>query len=207
MKMLGSKTIETERLYLRSSQMEEQKRLWEILMIPEVNKWYLVSSKKHANDKDYWSWKTQEKFYKSKVDNANNSDVFGWSVFLKNEYTNSGKEEVIGQVTAQESGEDITIRDVGWYIDPIYQRKGYATEAIEAMLTYLFNEVGINGISSSAVKDNTASCKIFEKLGFSKTGEVTKESPYTFYDGILTFSKYELIKDYYLKNENIRIRR
>ena len=33
-----TKNIETERLILRSSKMEEQKRLWEILMIPEVNK-------------------------------------------------------------------------------------------------------------------------------------------------------------------------
>ena len=50
MKYLGSKEIETERLFLRSSKMPEQKRLWEILMIPEVNKWYLTSSKKNANN-------------------------------------------------------------------------------------------------------------------------------------------------------------
>lgn len=46
MNLIGSKTIETERLILKSSKMEEQKRLWEILMIPEVNKWYLTSAKK-----------------------------------------------------------------------------------------------------------------------------------------------------------------
>ena len=46
MKLIGIKTIETERLILRSSKMEEQKRLWEILMIPEVNKWYLVRCQK-----------------------------------------------------------------------------------------------------------------------------------------------------------------
>lgn len=123
MNLIGSKTLETKKLILRSSRIEEQKRLWEILMLPEVNKWYLTSSKKNANNKEYWSWKTQEKFYKTKVDNANNGDVFGWSIFLKREYTKSAKEEVIGQITAQETGKDITIRDVGWYIDPIYQKK------------------------------------------------------------------------------------
>lgn len=40
MNLTGNRTIETERLILRSSKMEEQKRLWEILMIPKVNKWY-----------------------------------------------------------------------------------------------------------------------------------------------------------------------
>ena len=170
-------------------------------MIPEVNKWYLTSAKKHAHNPEHWTWKTQEKFYKYKVDNADNNDVFVWSVFLKAEYTNSSHEEVIGQVSAQENGEDITIRDVGWFIDPIYQGKGYATEAAKAMIDYMFKKVEVNKISSGAVKDNIASCKTFEKLGFIKIGEIIKESPYTFYDGILTFSKYGLTReDYY--NEN-----
>ncbi len=201
MNLIGSKTIETERLILKASKMAEQKRLWEILMIPEVNKWYLTSAKKHAHNPEHWTWETQEKFYKYKVDNADNNDVFVWSVFLKAEYTNSSHEEVIGQVSAQENGEDITIRDVGWFIDPIYQGKGYATEAAKAMIDYMFKKVEVNKISSGAVKDNIASCKTFEKLGFIKIGEIIKESPYTFYDGILTFSKYGLTReDYY--NEN-----
>ena len=171
-------------------------------MIPEVNKWYLTGAKKHANNPSHWTWKNQEKFYKSKVEKADNNDVFIWSVFLKPEYTNSDYEEVIGQVSAQENGEDITIRDVGWYMDPAYQGKGYATEAAKAMINYMFKEVEIKAISSGAVKDNLASCRIFEKLGFNKIGEVEEESPYTFYDGILTFSKYGLTKEYYFNNEN-----
>ena len=195
MNLIGSKTIETERLILKSSKMEEQKRLWEILMIPEVSKWYLVGAKKYANNPSHWIWETQEKFYKSKVEKSKNNDVFVWSIFLKPKYTNSGHEEVIGQVSAQESGEDITIRDVGWYMDPGYQGKGYATEAALAMIDYMFNAVEINAISSGAVKDNIASCRIFEKLGFNKIGEISEESPYTFYEGILLFSKYKLTRD------------
>ena len=194
MKLIGSKTIETERLILRSSKMEEQKRLWEILMMPSVNKWYLTSAKKHANNPSHWTWETQEKFYKSKVEKADNNDVFTWSVFLKPQYTNSGNEEVIGQVSAQENGEDLSIRDVGWFIDPLYWNKGYATEAAKAMIDYMFNEVEIKKISSGAVKDNFGSCKIFEKLGFTKICDIEEESPYTFYDEKLVFSKYELSK-------------
>lgn len=76
-------------------------------MIPKVNKWYLTGAKRHANKHEHWTWENQEKFYKSKVLNANNKDVFVWSVFLKPEYTNNGCEEIIGQVSAQESGEDM----------------------------------------------------------------------------------------------------
>ena len=205
MNMIGSKKIETERLILRSSKMEEQKRLWKILMIPEVNKWYLTGAKKNSNNPSHWAWKSQVQFYKSKVDKANNNNVFVWSIFLKPRYTKSGYEEVIGQISAQEQGNDITIRDVGWYIDPTYQGKGYATEAAKAMIDYMFKEVEINSILSGAVKENIASCRMFEKLGFSKINEIEEESPYTFYDGLLTFSKYELIRKEYLENENNRI--
>ncbi len=75
------------------------------------------------------------------------------------------------------------------------------------MIDYMFKEAEINEISSGAVKENYSSCKMFEKLGFNKIGEVEEESPYTFYDGILTFSKYGLTKEYYFNNENNRIRR
>ena len=44
----------------------------------------------------------------------------------------------------------------------------------------------------------------FEKLNFKKIGEELRESPYTFYDGILVFSKYELNKEDY-RNGNCRI--
>ena len=75
------------------------------------------------------------------------------------------------------------------------------------MIDYMFNEVEINSISSGAVKDNLASWRIFEKLGFNKICEVEEESHYTFYDGILTFSKYGLTKGwYYFNNENNRVR-
>ena len=108
-----------------------------------------------------------------------------------------GKEEVIGQISAQENGNDIEIRDIGWFIDEKYQNNGYASEAAKAMIDYMFKEVRISKILSGAVKDNIPSCKIFEKLGFKKICEVEEISPYTFYDGLLTFSKYELMKDAY----------
>ena len=203
MNLIGSKTIETKRLILRSSSMEEQKRLWEILMDPEVNKFYLTSAKGKANDKEYWTWQVQEKFYKSKVNKANNPDTFVWSIFLKPEYTVSGKEEVIGQVSAQENGNDIKVRDVGWFIDKNYQGNGYAKEAATAMIDYMFKEVEIDKISSGAVRDNIPSCKIFKRLGFTKIGEVEEDSPYTFYDGRLIFSKYELTREMYLSQVQI----
>ena len=42
MKYLGSSTIETDRLVLKAQTMDEQYYLWKVLMIPEVNKYFLT---------------------------------------------------------------------------------------------------------------------------------------------------------------------
>ena len=64
MKFLGSKTIETDRLILKAQTMDEQHYLWSILMLPEVNKYYLTVPKKFREKlKD---WEKQEVFYQKK---------------------------------------------------------------------------------------------------------------------------------------------
>ena len=45
MKYLGSKTLETNRLILKAQTMDEQKYLWSVLMIPDVNRYYLTVPK------------------------------------------------------------------------------------------------------------------------------------------------------------------
>ena len=42
MRYLGSSTIETDRLVLKAQTMDEQCFLWNVLMIPEVNKYFLT---------------------------------------------------------------------------------------------------------------------------------------------------------------------
>lgn len=46
MNYLGSKRIVTKRLELRSQTMDEQKYLWDLLMIPEVNRYFLSVPRK-----------------------------------------------------------------------------------------------------------------------------------------------------------------
>ena len=190
MKFLGSKTIETERLILKPQTMEEQKRLWEILMIPEVNRLYLSIPRKF---KDKLSdWEKQEPFYQKDMEHANDLNVFRWSLFLKK----TG--ECIGRYSSQDGPfeDKPEIRDVGWYIDPKYNGKGYGTEAAKAMIDYMFKEVEIDEIRTSAAIINPASWKIMEKLGFKRIPE-TKWVDYTFMDEPVEDYQYILTKEMY----------
>ena len=177
MKYLGSKTIETERLILKPQTMKEQKYLWSVLMIPEVNRLYLSVPRKFKDKLKDWS--IQEEYYKKNMEHALDKDVFKWSIFLKD--TN----ECIGQVDCHEAEDDFggtnnpSVRGVGWYLDPKHSGKGYGTEAAFAMMDYMFNECEIDEIKTGAAVSNPASWKIMEKYGFIKLPETVMVN-YTF---------------------------
>lgn len=56
--------------------------------------------------------------------------------------------------------------EIGYTISPHHQRKGYATEAIRAILGYLFDTLGKHRVTASLDPRNTASAAVLEKLGF-----------------------------------------
>lgn len=199
MKYLGSKTIETDRLMLKAQTMEEQKYLWSVLMIPDVNRYYLTVPKKYAEKlKD---WNKQEEYYQEDMKHAIDLDVFRWSVFLKD----TG--ECIGRVSCHEAKsesyeiDDPSIRGVGWYIDPKYKGHGYGNEAAQAMMDYMFNECEIEEIKTGAAIQNSASWMIMEKFGFVRL-EKTKMVEYTYVGDPVEDYQYYLTKEMYFENKN-----
>ena len=214
--LLGAKQIETDRLLLKVPTMDEQRQLWDILRREDVNKYYFPTPDrifdKYGLDKtkvddllrarvlfqaQLDDWERQEKFYQKKIEdiqNGENSQKFTWSIFLKDG-------TVIGQMTVQPCDkypDSPEVRDVGWYIDPNYHKNGYATEAAKAILDYMFNEVCIDKIITSAATINPGSWKIMEKLGFEFIG--TKTSTYLDADNnILELSCYSVTREKYLK--------
>lgn len=117
------------------------------------------------------------------------------------EYFLKGTNTVIGQITCQpKDNEPENIRDVGWFIDPNYQGQGYATEAAVAVLDFMFNEVEITDIQTSAAEINSGSWRIMEKLGFEFVG--IKKSSYFKDDEILDSKEYHGNKELFLNGNN-----
>ena len=189
MKNISIRDFETDRLIIKRPTMEEQFALWNILKNENVNRYYFPTpdrifiknnlSKDRIEDlkqarKIFMELlndgERQNPFYEQKIETINkedNSQKYTWSIFLK-----TG--EVIGQITVQPKDEypnNPEIRDIGWFINPKYQGNGYATEAALEVLRFMFEEVEIEQIITSAAIVNPGSWRIMEKLGFKRTGE------------------------------------
>lgn len=61
--------------------------------------------------------------------------------------------------------------ELGWIIDRAYWGKGYAYEAVTALMRYCVNETDIKKFSAHCDTENTASYGLMEKLGMKRIGE------------------------------------
>jgi aminoglycoside 6'-N-acetyltransferase len=60
--------------------------------------------------------------------------------------------------------------DIGFTLDKRYQGRGYATEAVRAMLRLLFTELKLRRVSAECDARNHASARLLERVGFQREG-------------------------------------
>lgn len=88
-------------------------------------------------------------------------------------------------------------RQIGFSIHPKYWNKGYATEALQAVIQCLFLKKGIDRIYCSFITGNIASKKVVEKCGFVffKVKEVRLE----YLDNVQTvLQEYKITREMYI---------
>ncbi len=72
---------------------------------------------------------------------------------------------------------DEGIVEIGYGIAEEYRGFGYATEALETILEWAFDQPGVTSVAAETGPDNLASQRVLEKCGFSPTGIMGKEGP------------------------------
>ncbi len=83
---------------------------------------------------------------------------------------------LIGNLSFKGSPVDGVV-ELGYGIAENYRCKGYATEAVETILEWAFDQPGVNKIAAEVSPDNHASRRVLEKCGFLPSGAVGKEGP------------------------------
>jgi len=94
----------------------------------------------------------------------------------QNRYAILLKEEnkVIGILNLMEADRATVAYEIGFRINRDYQRKGYAYEAVRAVIDTWFRENKTEMFLLTSYPFNTASCKLIEKLGFTYEGTIHK---------------------------------
>ena len=69
------------------------------------------------------------------------------------------------------------IAEIGYGIYDSFQRRGYATEALQGALRWAFRHPEVTAIEAEADPGNTASRRVLEKCGFLPNGVMGEEGP------------------------------
>jgi len=60
--------------------------------------------------------------------------------------------------------------EIGFELDPSHWRRGYAAEAIEAVLTYAYETLGLYRMGAVTFLENRASIQLLTRIGFEEEG-------------------------------------
>ena len=66
--------------------------------------------------------------------------------------------------------------ELGWVLDPASTGRGYATEAVQALITLCFTELGVRRVVANCFADNVPSWRLMERVGMRREGRAIAES-------------------------------
>ncbi len=92
-----------------------------------------------------------------------------WGVYLKDNNCLIGRCGIEFKELDKES-----VYELGYLIDPAYQRNGYGREIVAATINYCLKELAIPKITAFIAPENTPSLHLAERVGMNKVGEYIK---------------------------------
>ena len=95
---------------------------------------------------------------------------YTWVIELKENH------EVIGVIDVHEDSVRYRIasKELSYYLNEVYAKKGYMKEALEVLISYLFTELQLECISARAFTANEASHHLLLSLGFHQDGVIPR---------------------------------
>jgi len=114
-----------------------------------------------------------------------------WGITLK------GEDTVIGTCTLFSFNLDFHYAETGYELHRAYWRQGIMGEAMPAILTYGFSELGLHRIEAAIDPRNTPSKSLLLRLGFMYEGNLRQR--FFFREQFLDAHYFGLLKDEWLK--------
>lgn len=186
MKLIGTKTLETDRLILRKIKLADYKEAYSNWCNNDNVSKYVVWNT-HKNEGE-----TRELF-EIWVEDYKNLDTFRWIVELKDTKELIGTIDVVNKKFLKYDS-----CEIGYCYGEKYWNKGYATEALKRVIKFLFEEVDAYIVFADHLSNNPGSGKVMEKSGMKFDGKLRQR--FLDKDGIRNdLLCYSITKDEYYK--------
>lgn len=142
--------IETDRLLLKNISLDDTKEMFRLHSDPDVQK--------YTGEPIVESLQEMERMIQLRIKNYDKIGYGRWATFIKKDM------KFIGWAGLAYLPEFDEV-DLGYRFLPEYWGLGFATEASNAILNYAFNKLHLKKVMAIAMKENTASIRVMQKLG------------------------------------------
>lgn len=155
----GTVYMETERLILRRFTVDDAPAMYENWASDgEVTKYLMWQTHKDISE--------SEGILREWAENYARSDFYQWAIVFK-EYS----DKPIGSISVVESiDETVGKAHIGYCIGKPWWHKGITSEALKAVIDFLFDEVGVNRVESRHDLRNPRSGAVMKKCGMKYEG-------------------------------------
>ncbi len=158
MNHIGTQTIETGRLILRRFREDDAEAQFENWANdPEVTRFLHWEAHKTVDESRAAIARRLEKYGKP--------DAYMWAITSKDG-------ALMGAISAHIESETDSIAMAGYCLGRAFWGKGYMTEALKAVLEYMFLRVGVNRIEAVHAVENPASGAVMRKAGMLREGRL-----------------------------------
>ena len=118
---------------------------------------------------DFYTIQAQTRRIRQQQEDRKNDVGYSFGIFKKEDDT------LVGAISLfQIMREDLQSAFIGYFLDQSHNGRGYATEAVELIVDFAFNELKLHRIEAGVMPHNLASIKVLEKAGFLKEGIARK---------------------------------
>jgi [ribosomal protein S5]-alanine N-acetyltransferase len=149
-------TLQSERLLLRKMDEYDAEALYAYFSQDIVTQYFGMDTLKELEDAHKLLDNFQQTFEQKRG--------YRWGIILKETNTLIGTFGIHSLIATHKRAE------IGYDLNPDYWHKGYATEALETVLEFGFNELELHRIGAIIFPENTASKNLVLKRGFVKEG-------------------------------------
>ncbi|MGG3280017.1 GNAT family N-acetyltransferase [Paenibacillus solani] len=149
-------TLRTERLVLRQLQTQDSEHIFSYFSTDEVTKYYDLDTFTDPAQAESLIISWQERY--------NNQQGIRWAISFQEE------DRIIGTCGFHNWSKKHRKAEVGYELSLEYWGHGMMTEALNKIISYGTEEMGLNRIGAVIFPDNAASRRLLEKTGFCEEG-------------------------------------